>query len=144
MPNICHTFGTSASVSDVMHALNTTEGLSSWWTTDTSGDTSEGGKIEFRFNGMGPDMTVIRNEPNHVVWKITAAHDEWVGTTVGFKVFADDKQTHVMFSHAGWAEETPFHHHCSMKWATFLLSMKSYLETGKGRPFPDDLQINLD
>lgn len=144
MPNICHTFGTSASAEETMRAVNTIDGLSQWWTTDTSGDTAKDGKIKFRFNGMGPDMKVIKNEPHHVVWEITEAHDEWVGTTVGFKVHTDDKQTHLMFDHSGWAEETPFHHHCSMKWATFLLSMKSYLETGKGRPFPDDLQINLD
>jgi hypothetical protein len=29
-----------------------------------------------------------------------------------------------------------------MKWATFLLSLKNLLETGKGRPAPNDLQIN--
>jgi hypothetical protein len=26
--------------------------------------------------------------------------------------------------------------HCSARWAYFLLSLKSYLETGKGTPFP--------
>ncbi len=28
-----------------------------------------------------------------------------------------------------------------MKWATFLLSLKDYVETGRGRPFPNDLKI---
>jgi uncharacterized protein YndB with AHSA1/START domain len=143
MPNICLTFGTSAAPQKVMEAVNTIDGLNQWWTTGTSGDTTAGGKIEFRFGDHGPDMTVIKNDPEHVVWEITAAHEEWVGTTVGFRVVSDEKQTHLMFDHSGWAEETPFHHHCSMKWATFMLSMKQYLETGKGRPFPDDLHIDL-
>jgi hypothetical protein len=30
-----------------------------------------------------------------------------------------------------------------MKWATFMLSLRDYLETGKGRPFPNDIQIDL-
>ena len=32
--------------------------------------------------------------------------------------------------------------HCSMKWATFLLSLKELAETGKGRPSPEDLKID--
>jgi hypothetical protein len=29
-----------------------------------------------------------------------------------------------------------------MKWGTFLLSLKQLIETGKGRPAPDDLKID--
>jgi len=29
-----------------------------------------------------------------------------------------------------------------MKWATFLLSLKDLVETGKGKPAPDDLKID--
>ena len=31
--------------------------------------------------------------------------------------------------------------HCSMKWATFLLSLRKLVETGQGAPAPDDLEI---
>jgi hypothetical protein len=29
-----------------------------------------------------------------------------------------------------------------MKWATFLLSLRQLVETGSGRPAPDDLKID--
>jgi hypothetical protein len=29
-----------------------------------------------------------------------------------------------------------------MKWATFLLSLRDYVETGKGKPSPHDLKID--
>jgi len=32
-------------------------------------------------------------------------------------------------------------HHCSTKWATFLLSLKDYVERGEGRPEPRDTKI---
>jgi hypothetical protein len=32
-------------------------------------------------------------------------------------------------------------HHCSTKWAIFLMSLKSLVETGQGSPSPDDTQI---
>jgi len=34
-------------------------------------------------------------------------------------------------------------HHCSTKWATFLLGLPDLAEQGKGRPSPRDLEINL-
>jgi hypothetical protein len=35
-------------------------------------------------------------------------------------------------------------HHCSTKWATFLLSLKDYVEQGEGRPEPRDTKIAVD
>ena len=32
--------------------------------------------------------------------------------------------------------------HCSTKWATFLLSLRDLVETGKGKPAPADLKIS--
>ena len=29
-----------------------------------------------------------------------------------------------------------------MKWATFLLSLREYVQTGAGRPSPNDLKID--
>ncbi len=49
--------------------------------------------------------------------------------------------TIVLFRHANWREVVEFTAHCSTKWATFLLRLKDLLETGKGRPAPDDLRI---
>ena len=33
-------------------------------------------------------------------------------------------------------------HHCSTKWAVFLMSLKSLLESGIGNPEPRDVQIS--
>ena len=33
-------------------------------------------------------------------------------------------------------------HHCSTKWAMFLMSLKSLVETGTGAPFPNDVHIS--
>jgi len=141
MANICLTVGAKASAKNMMAGLNTLNGLKSWWTSDTTGDTSEGGTILFRFGGGGMDMKVLESTASKIVWECTGGPDEWIGTKVTFTIQEKDGESELMFKHAGWAEETPFHHHCSMKWASFLLSLKGYLETGKGRAFPNDIQI---
>ena len=141
MANICLTVGAKVSTATMMASLNSIEGLKSWWTSDTSGDTAEGGTVLFRFGGGGMDMKVLKSTANSVSWQCTGGPDEWLGTTVSLSVEEKDGHSELMFKHAGWAAETPFHHHCSMKWASFLLSLKQYLETGQGRAFPNDIQI---
>jgi len=50
--------------------------------------------------------------------------------------------TVLLFGHRNWREPIEFTAHCSMKWAVFLLSLRDFVETGKGRPSPDDLKID--
>ena len=51
--------------------------------------------------------------------------------------------TQLFFSvHKDWREANEFTSHCSMKWATFLLSLKELVETGKGKPSPNDIKID--
>ena len=67
-----------------------------------------------------------------------------MGTELSFRLTSGEGQTYVRFAHSNWKEPTDFMAHCSTKWAVFLLSLKEAVETGKGRPFPDDIHIDLD
>ncbi|GAA1966922.1 SRPBCC domain-containing protein [Nocardioides panacihumi] len=126
----------------VYDALTTTDGLAGWWTTDTTGDAAEGGVIAFRFPPGGFDMKVLETTPSeHVRWEVVDGPDEWVGTTIDWRLRTDDDWTVVMFEHQGWAEPVEFMHHCSTKWATYLMSLKSLLETGVGAPAPRDVHV---
>jgi hypothetical protein len=40
-----------------------------------------------------------------------------------------------------WKEAGPFFAQSSMQWATFLLSLRDYAETGQGRPFANHVRI---
>jgi uncharacterized protein YndB with AHSA1/START domain len=144
MVDILHRVGVkSSSLDDVYGALTTVEGLSAWWTDATRGDTEVGGVLQFRFRQGGFDMVVRELEPaKHVLWEVVDGPAEWVGTTVSFDLKQEDDYTIILFKHEGWREPVEFMHHCSTKWATFLLSLKSLVETGKGAPAPDDLEID--
>jgi hypothetical protein len=48
----------------------------------------------------------------------------------------------VLFTHAGWREPVEFMHHCSTKWAVFLLSLKDWIERSEGRPHPYDIKLH--
>ena len=123
-------------------ALTTLEGLRGWWTRDTTGDPGPGGTIAFRFDAGGFDMDVIEVVPHErVVWTVVDGPEEWVGTTIHWTLAQRNGHTDVTFVHAGWREPVSFMHHCSTKWATYLVSLKHFVETGTGAPAPGDLKI---
>jgi uncharacterized protein YndB with AHSA1/START domain len=144
MPDILHKVGIkSASSSDVYEALTTIEGLSAWWTTTTQGDNNIGGVLQFRFGNGGFDMKVLELDPaRRVLWQVVDGPEEWIGTKISFDLDQRDDRTIVLFKHAGWKESVEFTHHCSTKWAVFLLSLKSLLETGKGAPWPNEIKLD--
>ena len=143
MVDILHRVGVeNATPEQVYDALTTVEGLAGWWTDDTTGSTEVGGVIEFRFPPGGFDMEVVDQRPaERVTWKVVDGPEEWVGTTVDWRLRRDGDYTVVLFSHQGWREPVEFMHHCSTKWATYLMSLKSLVETGVGAPAPRDVHI---
>ena len=145
MPDIRHRVVISAPLKSVYEAVATTEGISEWWTRDgVRGDSVEGSKVEFYFGSPEPAavMEVTRlDTEGHVSWNCIEGADEWVGTKLTFDLTQKGDETTVLFSHAAWRDPSEFMAHCSARWAYFLLSMKSLLETGKGTPFPEDLKF---
>jgi uncharacterized protein YndB with AHSA1/START domain len=145
MPDILHKVGIrSSSPKDAYKALTTLEGLSGWWTGDTQGESKVGGVIRFRFGDHGGfDMKVTALDPaRRVLWDVLDGPGEWIGTKIHFELRQEGDFTIVLFTHEGWKEPTESMHHCSTKWATFLMSLKSLVETGKGAPYPDDVLID--
>jgi len=102
------------------------------------------GVIHFHFGPKAQvDTKVLELRPDTLVlWEVLAAHDDWIGTKIRFELKQDGAITLVLFKHEAWRMPTQFMHHCSTKWATFLVSLKTALETGEGTPFPDDVQIS--
>lgn len=142
MPSIYHQVGVTVDVKKIYDAITSLKGLSGWW-TKTTGSTKLGNKLNFHFNDISVEMTIEELLPDKkVVWRCTEKEGEWKDTLITFELVETDKQVFINFSHSNWAEQTDLCSHCSTKWAVFMLSLKEYLETGKGRPFPDDIQVN--
>ena len=144
MADILHRIGVrTPSPEKVYDALTTLDGLAGWWTEDTKGSTGVGGVVAFRFLPGGFDMEVLESRrPERVVWRVAEGPAEWLGTTIDWQLRQDGDFTIVLFRHRGWAEPVEFMHHCSTKWASYLLSLKSLVETGEGAPSPRDVQIS--
>ena len=148
MVDILHRVGIKAPLDEVYKAVATREGVAGWWTTDTTGDSKVGGVLHFRFHKDGKqigafDMKVLELQPGkRVLWQVVDGPADWVGTKISFDLRQEGDFVIVLFKHADWKEPSEFMHHCSTKWAIFMLSLKTLVETGKGRPSPDDIKID--
>jgi uncharacterized protein YndB with AHSA1/START domain len=148
MVDILHRVGIKAPLNDVYKALATREGVAGWWTLDTRGDSKVGATLKLVFTADGKelggfDIKVLDLEPGkRVLWQVMEGPAEWVGTKIRFELEQEGDYCVVLFKHEGWKEPVEFMSHCSTKWAIFLMSLKSLVETGKGNPSPDDVKIS--
>lgn len=149
MTNIIHRVGMKAPIAKVYEAVATAAGVASWWTKDTRGSATIGGMMEMIFfspEGIEKgrmEMEVLTLETNKKVqWRCKAGPQEWIGTDITFDLKEEGDYTVLIFGHRNWKEAVEFTAHCSMKWATFLMSLKELIETGKGKPSPVDTKID--
>jgi uncharacterized protein YndB with AHSA1/START domain len=145
MPDIRHRVGIVAPQHRVYDMLSTRDGLAEFWTTRVEGDCEVGGKLSFFFGRPEPSavMEVAELSPDdHVRWRCVDGPAEWVGTTVTFDLKQSGGETVLLFTHADWREPVEFMHHCSTKWGTVLIGLRSGLEGGAFTAFPDDTKVS--
>src|SRR5436190_11185918 len=149
MVDIIHRIGIRSSANEVYKAISTIDGLANWWTEEVEGNEQVDGKIKFTFRSDTGDikgqMIMQIKElslQKNVRWQCVDGPAEWIGTAITFDLSQQDDQIIIIFGHRNWREAIEFTAHCSMKWAVFLLSLREYVETGKGKPSPHDLKID--
>lgn len=148
MVDILHKIATKAPMEKVYEALSTPEGVGAWWTTTVEGESKVGGALTFRFYAGGSEigafeMKVLELAPGkRVSWQVATGPEDWIGSKIGFDLKQEGEYAVVLFKHEGWQEASESMHHCSTKWAIFLMSLKAYLETGTGQPSPHDIKID--
>ena len=142
MATIYHQIGVKTSLENSFNAVASLEGITAWW-TKTTGNPLLDGDLTFSFGDIDIIASVTGFQENKSIeWTVRGDEGEWLHTRICFKFVERDGQTLINFQHAGWKDTTEMFAHCSTKWAVFLISMKKYLETGQGRPFPTDEPIN--
>jgi uncharacterized protein YndB with AHSA1/START domain len=148
MVDVLHRVGLKASPEAVYQAVATRDGLAAWWASNTQGEGEVGGALKFSFSAGGAEIGTVEmkvlelDPPKQVLWRVVDGPQEWIGTRISYELKQEGEYTILLFKHQGWKEPVEFMHHCSTKWAIFLMSLKSLVETGKGAPNPDDIKID--
>ncbi|MHA4811346.1 SRPBCC family protein [Flavitalea flava] len=144
MPNILHRILIKAKPDKVFRTFSTMDGLQQWWTKTASseGVIQPGTILLFRFGTDGTEMRITHLIPGkRVEWQCVGGPDDWIGTRLFFDVEPHGDKTILHFGQRGWREENDFFMHCNSVWGYFMLSLKSLVETGKGTPYPEAIEI---
>jgi len=137
MAAIKHLFHIAAPREKVYKALTTVDGLSNWWTIETTGDGKPGGVLEFKFGNFGSNKMKVKEtkENEFVSWECVGGPADWIGTTLTFQLDDSADKTRVRFSHDGWKEANDFYAGCSFSWALYMQSLRQFCQTGNGEAF---------
>jgi uncharacterized protein YndB with AHSA1/START domain len=145
MPEIMHLIKIRAAQDKVYQAVSTAEGIRDWWTRDAALDAKVGGTGEFGFYGHRMVITVEVAEltpPGHVAWDaVSSTGGAFDGTTISFDLKSEEGITSLLFAHRGFKAGGNNIASATTRWGFYLLSLKRYLETGKGTPNPEDTEL---
>ena len=135
MAQISHLVRIKAEKDLVYEQIASTKGIANWFTTAHSADYKLDGEITLVFPDGSVEFKVTKLVPGfEIVWHCTTKDNAWYKTDVKFRLKSDGNRTTVLFDHLGWPEITELFRDCSMSWAYFLESLKSFIEEGKGTP----------
>jgi uncharacterized protein YndB with AHSA1/START domain len=139
MKTIIHVSELAATPAAVFQALTTLPGLSSWWTTKVEGDAGPAGQIAFTFDGdFNPTMLVTRfDAPSVLEWRCVAGVEQWRENTFRFSLEAQGTSTRLRFrqDYASELSDDDYGAY-NYNWGYYLESLRQYVETGSGRPYP--------
>lgn len=145
MPEIMHLIKIRAAQDKVYQALATAEGIRNWWTRDAALDPKVGGAGDFGFYGR---RMIIRAKvaelapPGRVAWdEVTSTGGRFDGTTISFDLKSQEGITSLLFAHRGFKTSGDDIASATTRWGFYLFSLKHYLETGKGTPNPEDVDL---
>jgi uncharacterized protein YndB with AHSA1/START domain len=145
MPDILHLVTIHASPNRLYRALTTAQGIRRWWTHDSDLGSKPGSTGEFRFHDRRFAIAVNVDELKrnaHVGWNnVTSTGGSFNGTTIEFDIRSDDEDTMLAFAHRGFKEAGDAYAGAALRWGYYLISLKQFLETGKGTPHPYDIFI---
>ncbi|HEY7282105.1 MAG TPA: SRPBCC domain-containing protein [Actinomycetota bacterium] len=140
MDTILHVVDVPANQADVYAAIATEAGLASWWTTKVRADERVGGEIDFTFvpEVFNPRMRIdTLDEPNVVAWTCVGDAAGWQDASIRFDLRAHEQGTRVTFRQ-GYGEPLDDESFgvFNFNWGYYLESLRTYCESGAGKPFP--------
>jgi uncharacterized protein YndB with AHSA1/START domain len=136
--------GIKCSTDALYEALTQPVKLAGWWASQAVGTPDVGATIDLAFTGTnGLSFNVLDLKPCRLVnFECVAGPQAWRGTRLRFELQSQNEQVFVMLTHANLdRSDQDSYLYFSTKWPVYLLSLKDFVETGKGRPLPHDTKI---
>ncbi|MBI3139397.1 MAG: SRPBCC domain-containing protein [Sphingobacteriales bacterium] len=132
-----------------LEAYNSINRVTAWWTENLEGHSQNlNDEFTVRFGDvhLSAQKLVELVPGKKIVWLVTGSRlnflkdkQEWNGTKILFEITEKDNQTQIRFTHQGLVPGIECFGDCSNAWGQYIQqSLKSLIDTGKGRPEPKE------
>ncbi|MFQ5690729.1 MAG: SRPBCC domain-containing protein [Gemmatimonadota bacterium] len=137
MVDILHDFPIKAPLDRVFQTVSTPRGLDRWWTERSEGTPVEGAEYELWFGPQYDWSAKVTRcvSDSEFELKLLRAHQDWIGTRVGFRLETRGDATWVQFHHTGWPSADEHYRISCNCWAMYLRILRRYLEHGESVPY---------
>ncbi len=140
MDRIIFDVNVGASPDVIAKALDSQEGIATWWTDDVEFDGGVGSTLDLGFAPAAPARFKLRVDaasPELVQWtSVGEIPDHWLNTTISWTLTPDPdgSSTKVRFLHDGFADGDEGLPSTAYTWGQLLGVLKTYAETGTATP----------
>ena len=145
MAKVRHQVGIAGDITAVYRALHEPEGLNGWWATATEGTPGVGNVLDLHFADLVTLSFRIESlkDGELVALRCVSGPGPWQESTLKFSLRQGEDQVWVGLEHENPAASEDDFLYFSTKWTCYLLSLRDLIETGTGRPYPNDVKIHL-
>ncbi|WP_281556188.1 SRPBCC domain-containing protein [Thalassomonas sp. RHCl1] len=145
MAKVKHQVGIDGTIEQVFSTLTTNEGFAGWWASSATISPEIGGKIALTFDNLTTlyfeYQDILENEKVAIL--CTGGTGAWQDSELLFELVQASDQVYLTLTHTNEASSEDEFLYFSTKWTCYLLSLRDFVETGRGRPYPNDIKIHV-
>lgn len=145
MAKITHKIGIKGPVDRVFATLTSNEGFSSWWASSADIKFEVGGKVDLTFHNLAILRFEYKNiqENKSITIQCVDGPGPWQDSELIFALSQSNEQVFLTLTHQNAAASEEDFLYFNTKWVCYLISLRDLVETGKGRPFPNEIKIHV-
>jgi len=140
MTIVHHRVGIAATPEQIFACLTEPDKLTGWWAS--TAETAE--NLRLGFSGLTTlEFDIVQCQPpERLRLRCTGEPEIWSGASLEFRTEPAQHQTYLFLTHSKESASDTDFLYFNTKWPLFLVSLKDFVETGAGRPYPNDQRID--
>ena len=145
MARVRHRVGVAGEINQIYRAMLEPEGLTGWWASTADGRGEVGHVLHLHFEALATlSFKVLELERDALIrLQCVAGPGPWQDGLLEFTFVQGDEQVWVGLQHENPRVSDDDFIYFSTKWPIYLLSLRDFIETGSGTPYPNEAKIQV-
>ncbi len=145
MARVRHRIGIVGNINEIYRSMHEPAGLCGWWATKIDGIPKVGEVLDLHFSDVVTLSFRIQTLEEDALIRLhgVSGPRAWLDCLLEFSFNQDPEQVWVELIHENKSASDDDFLYFNTKWTCYLLSLRDLIETGRGRPYPNDIKIHF-